>query len=228
MIYASHSPKLVKPRATLGRNQDVNGPTTEALFERYRQNGDAEALGVVFDRMAPQLVLIAARLAGSALAEDLVQATFLDAIRQRRRWDGVRPLAPWLVGILGNHVREARRQRQRVPDPERLTRRDGEPAGVAAETNECIGAVHAAVERLPRQYRQVLSLRLVHGLELQQIASSLEVPLGTVKVRLHRGLSLLRRALPARSSSSRVSMLARAAAQQSGLPVWVEVMLPGP
>jgi len=63
------------------------------------------------------------------------------------------------------------------------------------------------VQALPRHYRQVLSLRLVHGLELQQIAHSLDVPLGTVKVRLHRGLALLRRALPTGLTAS-VAVLA--------------------
>ncbi|MCC7065509.1 MAG: sigma-70 family RNA polymerase sigma factor [Planctomycetes bacterium] len=175
----------------------MNDATTETLFLRYRETGDAQALALVFDRLAPELLLVAAHLAGGDLAEDLVQATFLDAIRQRARWDRSLRLAPWLVGLLGNHVREARRQRKRVPDRERLEERSAERPEAAAEANECLAAVHAAVERLPRHYRQVLSLRLVHGLDLQQIANSLGVPLGTVKVRMHRGLALLRRALPA-------------------------------
>lgn len=175
----------------------MNDATTETLFLRYRETGDAQALALVFDRLAPELLLVAAHLAGGDLAEDLVQATFLDAIRQRARWDRSLRLAPWLVGLLGNHVREARRQRKRVPDRERLGARSAERPEAAAEANECLAAVHAAVERLPRHYRQVLSLRLVHGLDLQQIANSLGVPLGTVKVRMHRGLALLRRALPA-------------------------------
>jgi RNA polymerase sigma factor (sigma-70 family) len=175
----------------------VNDATTQALFLRYRETGDAQALALVFDRLAPELLLVAAHLAGGDLAEDLVQATFLDAIRHRARWDRSLRLAPWLLGLLGNHVREARRQRKRVPDRERFEERSSERPEAAAEANECLAAVHAAVERLPRHYRQVLSLRLVHGFDLQQIANSLGVPLGTVKVRLHRGLILLRRALPA-------------------------------
>jgi RNA polymerase sigma factor (sigma-70 family) len=175
----------------------VTDATNEALFLRYRETGDAQALALVFDRLAPELLLVAAHLAGGDLAEDLVQATFLDAIRHRARWDRSLRLAPWLLGLLGNHVREARRQRKRVPDRERLEARSSERPEAAAEANECLAAVHAAVERMPRHYRQVLSLRLVHGLDLQQIANSLGVPLGTVKVRLHRGLILLRRALPA-------------------------------
>lgn len=91
--------------------------------------GDAAALGAVFDALAPELLLIAARLGGSDVAVDLVQATFLDAIRLRERWDPRRPLAPWLVGILGNHVREARRQRRRARRLER------DRAGAASRTS---------------------------------------------------------------------------------------------
>lgn len=175
----------------------MSEPTTEALFVQYRARGDAEALALVFDRLAPQLLLVAAHLAGGAVAEDLVQATFLDAIRQRERWDAARPFAPWLVGLLGNHVRRARRERARLPEARRLPVREAERPEAVLEANEVAAVVHAAVERLPRHYRQVLSLRLVHGLELQQIAHSLDLPLGTVKVRLHRGVDLLRRVLPA-------------------------------
>ncbi|HEX5051944.1 MAG TPA: sigma-70 family RNA polymerase sigma factor [Planctomycetota bacterium] len=171
--------------------------TPEDLFARYRAAGDVQALAAVFDRLAPELLLVAAHLAHDGGAEDLVQATFLDAMRHADRWDPARRLAPWLVGLLGNHLREARRQRQRVPDAERLEPRAEQRPDAVAEANESLDAVHAAVAQLPRPYRQVLSLRLVHGLELQQIAHSLDAPLGTVKVRLHRGMVLLRRALPA-------------------------------
>jgi RNA polymerase sigma-70 factor, ECF subfamily len=175
----------------------VHEVAVEALFVAFRDTGDADALAAVFDRLAPKLLLVAAHLAGGDVAEDLVQATFLDAMRQRQRWNATRLLAPWLIGLLGNHVREVRRQRRRVPDPQRLAARTIEPPANEVEAAECFAAVAAAVAALPRHYRQVLSLRLVHGLELQQIAHSLDVPLGTVKVRLHRGLALLRRALPA-------------------------------
>lgn len=219
----------------------MHAPTTEALFAAFRDHGDPQALAAVFDRLAPQLLLVAAHLAGGDLAQDLVQATFLDAMRQRQRWDG-RRLAPWLVGMLGNHVREARRQRRRVPDARRLPAKEDTTPLHAAATNECFAAVATAVENLPRPYRQVLSMRLVHGFELQQIAHTLDMPLGTVKVRLHRGLLRLRRALPAGLTSmfavlampslglaaARQRVLAEAAlATASGVGVGVGVVLGG-
>ncbi len=211
----------MKPAAGSARRQVVHEVAVETLFAAFRKTGDADALAAVFDQLAPKLLLVAAHLAGGDVAEDLVQATFVDAIRQRQRWDATRPLAPWLIGLLGNHVREARRQRARVPDPARFAAREVEPATAQAEANECFAAVAACVEALPRHYRQVLSLRLVHGLELQQIAHSLDVPLGTVKVRLHRGLALLRRALPVSFSASFAALatpsLGLAAARQAVL-----------
>ncbi|HEU4419141.1 MAG TPA: sigma-70 family RNA polymerase sigma factor, partial [Planctomycetota bacterium] len=116
----------MKPEGHLVRKGVVIEPNPELLFLRYRETGDPQALASVFDRYAPQLLLVAAHLAGGRVAEDLVQETFLDAIRQRERWDATRPLAPWLVGLLGNHVREARRQRHRVPDPQRIEQHESE------------------------------------------------------------------------------------------------------
>lgn len=170
--------------------------TPEALFARYREAGDAQALAALFDRLAPELLLVAAHLTRRGVAEDIVQTTFLNAMRYRDRWDSRRPLAPWLIGILSNHIRESRRQQHRVPDPERLGTQGAQRPDLIVEANESLAAIHSAVQRLPRHYRQVLSLRLVHGMEQQQIAHSLGLPLGTVKIRLHRGTALLRRMLP--------------------------------
>ena len=87
----------------------------ETLFARFRATGDPAALAGVFDQLAPQLLLVAAHLLRDGSAEDLVQATFLDAIQHAQRWDPSRKLAPWLVGMLGNHLHEARRQQRRTP-----------------------------------------------------------------------------------------------------------------
>lgn len=196
------SREIVQPDGELARSRLVRPMSPEALFRQYRDFGDAEALGAVFDRLAPELALIAAHLVGADAAEDLVQATFLDAIEQRDRWDGSRPLAPWLVGLLGMHVRRARRERGRSPDAGRLGHRgsdvdDRDGPAAAAVSRDTLALVRRTVAQLPPHYRTVLSLRLVDGLEVQAIARSLGVPLGTVKARLHRGLDLLRRTLPA-------------------------------
>ena len=83
----------------------------EQLFETYRRTSDGTALGEVFDRTAQDLYRLAVHLVKDvALAEDLVQNTFLAAIETAARWRSDRPLFPWLLGILTNKLRMYRRR----------------------------------------------------------------------------------------------------------------------
>lgn len=174
--------------------------TPEQDFLRWRTHGDAAALGRVFDRLAPELLLVAGHVAARGSAEDLVQTVFLRAIEGAERWDPERPLMPWLVGIL---VRLSLRDRARHGRERDGTWRDGanEPVAhdtppLAAEREEVAQAVAAALADLPTTYRQALTLRLVHGFQPAAIAHALGVPPDTIKSRLRRGLERLRRALP--------------------------------
>ena len=74
-------------------------PTPEQQFARFRDRADGSARAAVFDELAPELLLIAAHVApAGAEPEDLVQATFVDAIEKAPRWDRDRLLMPWLIG----------------------------------------------------------------------------------------------------------------------------------
>ncbi|HEX5052091.1 MAG TPA: sigma-70 family RNA polymerase sigma factor [Planctomycetota bacterium] len=170
--------------------------TVEQSFRRYREHGDVKALGAVFDAVAQELALVAAHLAPAGVdAEDLVQATFLAAIEHRERWDPARALLPWLIGILTNQVRRER-QRTRRPRPACTDPVVPDPLDVV-ESQEVGERIAAALRGLPRQYRQALTLRLLHGLQPAQIATALGCPVATCKTRLQRGLEMLRRTLPA-------------------------------
>ena len=87
----------------------------EESFLRFRSTGEPAALGIVFDALAPELLLVAARIAPRGVeAEDLVQRTFVDALEHADRFAPGRPLAAWLVGILVKHaLAEGRRARRR-------------------------------------------------------------------------------------------------------------------
>ncbi|MCR9247389.1 MAG: sigma-70 family RNA polymerase sigma factor [bacterium] len=170
--------------------------TVEQQFERFRQQADSEALAEVFDAVGSELLLIAGHVAAGS-AEDLVQATFLDAIEQRDRWDGSRPLRPWLIGILVNHARAGRRAAARRIDPERLSR-SSEPSPLEAlASDEFREQFATAMESLPQPMRVALTMRLVHGMSPTTIAHTLGCPIATVKTRLQRGREWLRNALPA-------------------------------
>ena len=168
------------------------------LFERFRRHGDVQALGDLFDRVAPALLRLALHLSRDpAAAEDLLQSAFLRAIEVRDEWDGQRPLLPWLCGILQNRAHHLRWQSGRMPDPARLAARTPIDPAKEAEASEFDAAVDAAIAELPEQFRPVLRLHLAYGHGPAEIAHALERPPGTVRSQLARGLSVLRRVLPA-------------------------------
>ena len=164
----------------------------ERLFERYRRRGDGKALAAVFDRTAPEVLRIAMHFAKSpADAEDLVQQTYLTAIERAASFDAERRLMPWLLGILRNHARvESRRKRPSAAGdslPETTA-----TAGTLPDLVEWTDSLAQAIEALSPRYRQVLVLRLRHGLEPAAIADVLGLGAATVRTQLHRGLAALR------------------------------------
>lgn len=166
-------------------------------FDRFRRTGDARLLARVFDAVAPELWRVAAHLCRDRhLAEDAVQATFLSAIEAPQDWDAARPLLPWLLGMLANRVREQRRRAARTPDAARLERAgERDPVAVAAD-REVAATLQQALARLEEPYRSTLEQHLVHGLAAHEIAREQDLPAGTVRMRLHRGLDQLRSKLP--------------------------------
>lgn len=169
----------------------------EQTFGRYCRTRDPDLLGEVFDRVAPRLMRLAIHLRGDATeAEDLVQATFLAAIERAVEFDPSRELLPWLLGILANKARLARREAGRRPDPERLLARAEATPLEEAEGAELSGALAKALDRLGEPYRQVLVLRLRHGMKAADIAHVLDRSPGAVRIQIHRGLQKLRGLLP--------------------------------
>ncbi len=171
--------------------------TADQNFALYRDTRDPAALARVFDATAPKLALIAMHLARDATqADDLVQATFLAAMRRAERYDPARPVLAWLTGILQKQAAMRRREGRRQVDPTRAALGSSRSPADTAALREASDEVIAAVDGMPAMYRQVLLLRLVHDLRSHEIARALDMSPQTVRSRLHRGLELLRRALP--------------------------------
>lgn len=172
--------------------------TTDQAFALFQRTSDPRALARVFDNTAAELLQLARHLAScEALAEDLVQATFVTAIEASQTQRTGDPVLPWLIGILGNHARAARRKSRRALDASRATHDDTVDPVRDAERHELQGQVADTIASLPEIYRPVLRLYLEQGLEPAEIARALERPQGTVRAQVHRGLELLRAALPA-------------------------------
>ena len=139
----------------------MQASSPEQNFIRYRDHGDLPALAAVFDAFAAHLLLVAGHLVhDGALAEDLVQTTFVEAMRSAGRYDAERPLLPWLVQILTHHAKKVRRQRCRPADPRPRQRWAHVSAAEHVLDQEVVTAVEPALDQHPMHYRQVQTLRL--------------------------------------------------------------------
>ncbi|HZN39693.1 MAG TPA: sigma-70 family RNA polymerase sigma factor [Planctomycetota bacterium] len=186
----------------------TNPHTAEQLFARYRDAGDLAALAAVFDLVAGHLLLVAGHLVrDGATAEDLVQTTFVEAMRHAGRFDARRPLLPWLAQILTHHARKLHR-RERRGEPARGGGCSERSAADIVLDRETMAAIEAGLTALAPRYREVLTLRLVHELSPAAIAHAIGCPPETVKTRLKRGLEQLRRHLPVGLATSLAVMLA--------------------
>lgn len=166
--------------------------------------GDQGALAALVTRHHAPMLGYLYRLVGGErpLAEDLVQETFLRVLRQRT-CPADRPFKPWLYTIATNLARDyfksaAVRQRERRSGQEQalLHVYDSAPGpeehALAAEQG---GEVRVALAQLSEDYRVVVLLRFYQGFSLQEIAETLQIPLGTVKSRLSVAVHRLRAVL---------------------------------
>lgn len=142
-------------------------------------------------------------------ADDLAQETFLVLSRQAsaehdgKRFEGRSQVYTWLYGILLNLERRERRRygmrkRKLQTVSERLeSDAQAQPVETPLEADEWRKSLWAVVARLPDGQRQALVLRFSEGLAYEQIAETLQCPLGTVKSRIFHGLANLKRSLSA-------------------------------
>jgi len=146
------------------------------------------------------LYTLAYRLTGNDDdAQDLVQEVLL---RVRRGLETYRPgsLEGWLSRITTNTFLDDVRRRRRRPvdylpeEPDRVLP-PSESADVAAAAAGLPDEVQEAIRSLPPDYRAAVVLCDVMGLRYDEISAALDVPVGTVRSRIHRGRALLRRAL---------------------------------
>lgn len=162
------------------RSCNRGGPGAATAFEAlYRRHGDY-VLRVAL-RFAPDL----------ETALDVLQETFLQLLRKfPPNGDGIEltaRLTTLLYPIARNAAIDARRRAARLPVDADVTP-DDLPGAPEPDTDD-LGRLLAG---LPHHQREALTLRFVDGLTLDEIAQGLEVPLGTVKSRLHLGVARLR------------------------------------
>lgn len=134
-----------------------------------------------------------------AEAPDLVQETFLQAVRSANRFGGRSSVYTWLHGILLNLTRHYHRDRKRLIYDEALARQDGAAVEEQSSRLDCevtSRALADALQRLSEPHREVLVLRFYEDMKIHEIAAHLGISTGTVKSRLHNAIAEMQRRLP--------------------------------
>jgi RNA polymerase sigma factor (sigma-70 family) len=163
--------------------------------------GDAGAFEELFRRLAPRVHAFFLRsMRDPAVADDLLQVTFMKVHRARAQYRPELRVVPWLLSIAGRVRIDEWRKRLRLAedaDEEALARadeqltRDAEPPA----SNDVAGQVRAALDSLPESQRTVIHLHRYEGLTFAEIARTLGTTPGAVKLRAFRGYERLRELL---------------------------------
>jgi RNA polymerase sigma-70 factor (ECF subfamily) len=176
------------------------------LVERLRR-GDGRAFEEMLRAHTGRLLAVTRRLLGNEEdARDAVQDAFLSAFRSIDRFDGEAALGTWLHRIAVNAALTKLRTRRRHPEkpiedflPTFLE--DGHQASpspewpdpsAALQRHETRQSVRRHIEELPEDYRTVLLLRDIEGMDTEETARLLGLTPGAVKTRLHRARQALR------------------------------------
>jgi len=181
----------------------------ESLVARSRE-GDMQAFGELVAKYSDRVYNLTFRMCGRrADAEELTQETFLKALERISQFRGNSHFYTWLFRIAANLTISHRRRRSRVKFHSMNDSEDGSDAKVdlftmdiakrrtprpdsAAMSDEISSKISAALDELDDEFRIAVLLRDVEGLDYADIAKVLNVPVGTVKSRLHRARLLLR------------------------------------
>jgi RNA polymerase sigma-70 factor (ECF subfamily) len=150
--------------------------------------------GAIFDRHATTLYRYFVRRVGASEADGLLGELFRIAFERRATYDPSRPDArPWLYGIATNLVaKHRRREGRRLRATARLVAERSAPVNVADGVAAALDAaqlwprVSEVIAELPDGERDALLLFVWEQLSYEEIADSLEIPIGTVRSRLNR------------------------------------------
>jgi len=180
----------------------------EARLARKALKGDQQAFAEIVGLYQDKLYHMAFRMLGSRQeAEDVVQEAFLRVYRNLDRYDEGMKFSTWIYRIATNLCIDRLRKRKAtysldaesaehegldgyavIPNDDRTP----ESEMLLSETQRI---VRQAIETLPAKYKSVMVLRYLHDLSLQEIGEVLDMPVTTVKTRVHRGREFLRKKL---------------------------------
>ena len=174
------------------------------LIARARA-GDERAFRSLLDKYERPVFSICMRMVRNRdEATDLAQESFIKVFTMLERYNPTYAFSSWLFKITSNlcidYLRKRRIETYPMDDPidgekGEIQRQyeSGEPdPDTVFDRKEKMSRLNEAIEALPDHYRVMLILRHQENLSYEEIASTLEIPLGTVKARIHRAREMLK------------------------------------
>jgi RNA polymerase sigma-70 factor (ECF subfamily) len=175
----------------------------DSLLIAQTLEGDRAAFGELVRRYQDRLYSTVYRLLGNAEdAQDVVQDAFLNAFQSLHQFKGDARFFTWLYRIAVNSAISLKRKLRVVSESdmrgsgqnpaEPLDDSEASQPGLALERAEEERRLQAALNRLSPDHRMVLVLKEIEGQKYEMIAEILQVPIGTIRSRLHRARLELR------------------------------------
>jgi len=180
----------------------------DAYLVQRTLEGDLRAFEALVDKYKNMVFTISLRMLGNyADAEDASQETFLRLYNSLSKYNNNHKFSNWLYQITMNICRDILRKKKNTKSnislDEPIQEENGKDVGSLIpddtnlpekiiEENELRNKLEMAIQKLPEDYREPLVLRYTKGLSYEDISSILKLPVGTVKIRIHRARRMIR------------------------------------
>ena len=183
--------------------QDPELEFDSAGLIRLARSGDADAFGKVVDFYRARILSYCGRMVGQN-AEDVAQEIFIKFYLALDRFDLSKPVGPFLFRIAHNQCVDVLKKKRirtislqhRADEQLEIQIPDNQPNPEECTRNAELGqAIQQALAKVPVRYRSPLIMWHVEGMSYVEISQILDLPMGTVKARIHRGRKLLQQKL---------------------------------
>jgi RNA polymerase sigma-70 factor (ECF subfamily) len=171
----------------------ANAKDPDDVLVRRTLRGELRAFEAIVERHRDVVFRVAARIVGPEEADDVSQDAFLRAFHRLASFKGEAPFRSWLLQITHHAAINAATRRRPVPvDSEREQAAEpdsgdtGRPPAEQLERSERQDRLQLKLRMLRPSYRSLVVLRDLEGFSYEEIAELLEMPIGSVKGRLHR------------------------------------------